>query len=230
MSTCTINTTCTNGVCGGGQPANQGGACDDGKACTNNDKCNNGTCSGSTIVACANNDGCCPQGCTQANDNDCNCNTNLALTATPSMSPGGGSPPSYGPEQMNNQVGKAVCNWAWISNNTVPNGQWFEYDWAQPVTIGSIYVETENGLGGQPPCNSPAGRNLASGTIQYWNGASWVTSTTWSGQHADLKIDLPAPVTTTKIRLFDVTTDPGNGNSAIYEWHVYGGTGCMPPP
>ena len=112
----------------------------------------------------------------------------------------------------------------------MPSGAFYEYDWAQPVTIGSFYVETVNGLNPGPPCGNPAGRNLASGTVQYWNGASWVTSMTWSNEHADLKINLPAPVTTTKLRLFDVTTDPGNGNSLIYEWHVYGGTNCMPPP
>lgn len=228
-STCVTGSTCTNGVCGGGVPANQGGVCDDSKACTTNDKCSNGVCAGTAIVACANNDGCCPAGCSSVNDNDCTCNINLALTASGSMS-SGGSPPSYGPEELNNQVGKNVCNWAWVNNNTAPSGAYFQYDWPAPVTIGSFYVETDNGLNPGPPCNSPAGRNLASGTVQWWNGASWVTSTTWSGQHGDLKIDLPAPVTTTKLRLYDVTTDPGNGNSLIYEWHVYQGSGCMPPP
>ena len=44
---------------------------------------------------------------------------------------------------MNNQIGKNVCNWAWVNNNTAPSGAYFQYDWPQPVTIGSFYVETE---------------------------------------------------------------------------------------
>ncbi len=69
---CTVNEACNNGVCTNGAPANQGGACNDGNACTGPDLCNNGVCAGAQIVACANGDGCCPAGCTLAQDDDCN--------------------------------------------------------------------------------------------------------------------------------------------------------------
>lgn len=69
---CTSNETCTNGVCGGGAPANQGGACDDKNDCTAADVCANGVCAGTPIVNCINGDGCCPSGCTLAQDDDCN--------------------------------------------------------------------------------------------------------------------------------------------------------------
>lgn len=44
--------------------------CDDGDVCTENN-CENGHCSYETIILCANEDGCCPSDCTNANDNDC---------------------------------------------------------------------------------------------------------------------------------------------------------------
>ena len=44
--------------------------CNDSDFCTT-DSCSGGTCSHVTITSCANNDGCCPVGCTSANDNNC---------------------------------------------------------------------------------------------------------------------------------------------------------------
>src|SRR5262249_33719216 len=69
---CTAGEACAAGKCVGGVPANQGGACDDGDACTTVDTCNNGACVGSAPIGqCAAGDGCCPAGCTMANDPDC---------------------------------------------------------------------------------------------------------------------------------------------------------------
>jgi hypothetical protein len=222
---CTTGEKCSNGTCGSGSPTNQGGACNDGKACTMNDSCANGVCAGTPIVACANNDGCCPVGCTNATDNDCTCNVNLALAATASASPGSGSVSPYTPSVMNDGIGKTCSGWGWVGDGPAPAGSWAELDWPNPVTIGSIYVETENGT--SPMCGT-SGRNIASATLQWWNGSSWVTSTQWSNQNADIKLDLPAPVTTTKLRMFDMTAS--NLNSIVWEWHVYQGAGCAPPP
>lgn len=47
-----------------------GSECNDGNGCTT-DSCNSGTCSHISITSCTNSDGCCPNGCTVANDNDC---------------------------------------------------------------------------------------------------------------------------------------------------------------
>lgn len=228
-NTCTVSEACNSGLCSGGQPANNGGTCDDGKACTANDSCAGGVCAGTAIVQCVNNDGCCPAGCTNAVDNDCNCSVNLALTATASISSGGAGSP-YSPSEMNNGINKNTCQWAWVDDNTGPTGAWIEYQWPQPVTIGSFYIETENGLISGPPCNNGLGRNVRSGTVQYWSNNAWATSTTFANKNGDVQIDLPQAVTTTRLRVFDLTTDPGNGNSIIYEWHVYGGTACVPPP
>ncbi len=223
---CTMGETCSNGACNGGVPANQGGACDDGNTCTTNDACNNGACAGVAITQCISNDGCCPSGCTFNNDNDCNCQVNLASSATASVSGGGSSPP-YTPSEMNNGVPEGVCQWAWVSNSTAPSGAWAQLQWAQPVTIGSFYIYTENANGGGA-CGAPAGRNIASATVQWWDGAQWVTATTFSGKTDDVQINLVPAVTTTRLRLYDMTSSPGNGNSLIYEWLVYQAPNCMP--
>ncbi len=73
LNACTSGETCSNGLCGGGQPANMGGTCDDHDACTTVDTCGqNGQCVGSApITQCVSGDGCCPSGCSLADDTDC---------------------------------------------------------------------------------------------------------------------------------------------------------------
>jgi len=98
---CSVNNTCSAGVCGGGSPKDcsgltagcdlgvcdaatgqcttmtvmNGQTCDDLDGCTTGELCTNGMCSGGTLTtACSGamtNDGCCPSGCTVANDLDC---------------------------------------------------------------------------------------------------------------------------------------------------------------
>jgi hypothetical protein len=174
---------------------------------------------------CVDNDGCCPTGCSLNTDNDC-CGVNLALSATPFTSEGGLA--AYAPTQLNNGVAEAndCFYYSWVKSSQTPAGAYFEYDWPTPVTIRSIYIDTANGQNGNN-CN-PTGRNVKSASVQYWTGSAWATATTFGGQHDDIALTLPSPVTTTKLRLFDVTTDPGNGNALIHEWYVYGGAGCTP--
>jgi hypothetical protein len=69
---CTTAEACFNGACTGGMPANQGVMCDDKNDCTASDVCSNGKCAGTSIVSCQDADGCCPNGCTLAQDDDCN--------------------------------------------------------------------------------------------------------------------------------------------------------------
>ncbi len=98
MDLCTVNKTCSAGVCQGGGPKDcsgltagcnigqcdtntgqctampvpNGGLCDDLNACTTGEICTNGTCAGgSNITACVNGDNCCPSTCNETNDVDC---------------------------------------------------------------------------------------------------------------------------------------------------------------
>jgi hypothetical protein len=216
-------------MCGGGTPTNEGMSCMNGNACQTNDKCMNGSCVGTPVTACLDNDGCCPPGCTLANDNDCNCMVNVALGATP-LTSGGGSVPPHTPAEMNNGIGKSNCAaFAWINNGTTPTAAFFELDWAMPVTIGSFYIEAAeaNGTG---QCPMISGRNIASADVQTWNGSTWVTALSFSGKSGDVQINIQPSVTTTKLRLFNVTSSPGNGNSLMFEWHVFGAPNCTPAP
>jgi hypothetical protein len=164
------------------------------------------------------------------NDSDCNCNVNIALMAVGSTS-GGGSSMGFLPLEMNNGIGKSHCGeFSWILNGPTPNGAWWELDWTAPQTIASFYIEasTANGIG---QCTEASGRNINSADVQWWNGSAWVTATSFSGQSGDIQLNLTPPVVTTKLRLFNVTSSsPGNGNSLMFEWHVFSAPGCIPPP
>jgi len=131
---------------------------------------------------------------------------------------------------MNNGVGQGVCTWSWIDSGQVPMGTFFQLTWPAPVAVRSMYIDTENGTNPGPLCNHPTGRNIASGTVQWWNGLTWVTAATFSGMNDDFQLELLAPVTTTRLRLIDVTSGPGTGNAVLYEWHVYSVADCAPPP
>jgi hypothetical protein len=163
-------------------------------------------------------------------DNDCdsvtdpNCCTNVAPQATPSISSGGSTPP-YTPSEMNDGVGQSCTGWAWVSNGPTPSGAWFQYTWPSPQLIGSFYVDGENATA--PACSS-TGRDIKTATVQYWDGSTWVTAGTLANQE-NYMFTFPSQVTTTMIRLYDVTTSAGNGNSMIYEWYVYPTSNCPTP-
>ena len=207
-------------------PAADGTPCNDGVACTSGDNCRAGSCAGAPITACINGDGCCPSSCQGSTDSDCPTCVNRALTAIASSSGGGTN--NFGPDKMNDGIGEMPCSTNhWINNSSTSSG-WIELDWPSPVTIASIYIETPNVDGS--PCTTVAGRNIQSAVIEWWNGANWVTLKSLSGLTNDIKTDFPG-VTTNKLRLSSVLSGPGtNGNSIIYEWHVYSQPGCTPPP
>jgi hypothetical protein len=98
---CTVNKTCSAGACVGGVPKDcsnltedcnlgecdtttgacvatplmEGDPCDDLDGCTSGEVCTTGSClGGMPVTACSVvPDGCCPTGCTAANDDDCGC-------------------------------------------------------------------------------------------------------------------------------------------------------------
>jgi hypothetical protein len=131
-------------------------------------------------------------------------------------------------------VGVSCSSFAWVSDSTVASGAWIQLTWPAPVLIGSFYIVTENGQA--PACGPPngtvqTGRNLAGGTVQTWNGQTWVTAGSFSGQIGNVQFNLPSPVSTTMLRIFNTVSSPGVGmNSIIHQWHVYSGTNCLPPP
>jgi hypothetical protein len=208
--------------------------CNDNNACTQN-VCNsgNGSCSYPTVQTCSNNDGCCPAGCSAGADNDCDCD-NFADQATTSSSGGGLNSTGYGPINLNDNVSEAQCLsmgcnqcFAWITNSASSTG-WFQLQWPNQRTIGSVYIEGENGT--NPGCSSQ-GRNLRSGNLQYWNGNNWVNAASFNNNNDDLAWDFNPPLTTDRLRLANVTAGPSGfaQNSMLFEWYVYQPLGCFPP-
>ena len=88
-----------------------------------------------------------------------------------------------------------------------------------------MYIETDNAS--SPMCGT-GGRNVESGTVQWWNGSGWQTATTFQSQSDDIQLNFSPKLNTTKLRVFDVTASPGNGNSLIFEWYVWAGSNCTP--
>jgi hypothetical protein len=103
---CTVDKTCTAGVCQGGNPKDcsnltigctlgvcdvntgqcqgqavmNGQLCDDLDACTTGEICTNMNCGGGTaITACVNGDNCCPMNCNENNDIECAIDPDLVL-------------------------------------------------------------------------------------------------------------------------------------------------------
>jgi hypothetical protein len=69
-----------------------------------------------------------------------------------------------------------------------------------------------------------SGRKLAGGTIQWWNGSTWVSDGTVSGEPDDWGWQFTPEVTTTAIRIYGAHayhTGGQTSNPIIYEWDVY---------
>jgi hypothetical protein len=135
---------------------------------------------------------------------------------------------------MNDGLASGCGMFTWVATaGTSAGTAYIELTWPAAVTIGSFYIETVNSLGTAPACGTGAGRNVASGTVQAWNGQTWVTVGGFSGQGGQfVQYNLPSMVSTTALRIYGLaaTAGLGNGNSVIFQWHVYSRVNCMPPP
>ena len=175
--------------------------------------------------------------CNDNQDNNCDgqvdegCSidcANIAPQATPTTT-SGGQEPGYGPQRLNNGVGQTCTEWSWIFNTDTSSGKWFQYEWPTPRTIGSFYVDGMNATA--PSCPSSQGRDIKSAIVQWWNGMGWVNAGMLSNQENYMFV-FPTPVTTTKLRLWDVKTSTVGfaQNSVIFEWYVFPGSNCPTPP
>lgn len=193
---------------------------DDGMECTK-DSCEPTSGVAHTpITACnAQPDGCCPSGCTTANDPDCLSCTNLALTATPdSDSPADGSI-DYGPVNLNDGLITTNCTkYCWVET-AQGVGASFYYTWPSPVKVASMRIVSNP----QPMCGSGS-HVLSGGTIETWDGANWKPALSFNNKQGTYVIDLPTPVLTTKVRI--TNTQVVGFNPQMYEWQIFNKTGC----
>lgn len=195
------------------------GAC--GVACGSGESCGGGKCACGTVVGTVGGGPACLGGtsCVSGLCQSCNPSENLAPQATATSS-GGGSAADYLPAQMNNTLLESSCKFHWVSAGSTASGAWVQYTWTKNVTVGSVWFDTVPASSGV--CSTTAGRALAGGKLQYWTGSAWSTLTTIAGKANDWSASF-SPVTTTKLRLYDLvaTTSGFASNPIIFEWRVF---------
>jgi hypothetical protein len=109
----------------------------------------------------------------------------------------------------------------WVDTDDFANGEWIRLDFLNTVTVGRVEIDTGNAW--SPTCLG-SGRTLAAGTIQYWNGASWITAGSVSGRTDDWSYSFSSPVSTTRLRIYNIYATDVTGqksNPVIFEWRVY---------
>jgi hypothetical protein len=190
------------------------GAC--GVGCGVNETCDGGACRCGNTVGALGGGKACPVVCVNNACATCTPTQNIAQLATPTSS-GGGPIAGYDPPEMNNGSLQASCTFHWVTAGTTPSGKWIQYCWPCAVLVGSVWFDTSPAAGS---CGMSAGRTLAGGTLQHWNGSGWSTLGTISGKTDDWSYAF-TPVSTTKLRLYDLVSSGAAGNPMIYEWRVF---------
>jgi serine-aspartate repeat-containing protein C/D/E len=149
-------------------------------------------------------------------DSTCGMGANVAPSATASSSGGGVTTYNRGPEEMNDGNLQASCDFHWINSGTSPGGTaWIQLTWSTAQTLHSIWFDTGAGV-----CSISSGRELEGGTVEWWNGSSWVSDGVESGHVADWSHTFASPVTTTSIRLYGAYAY-STSNAVIFEWQAY---------
>ena len=158
----------------------------------------------------------CPSGCAGSS---CVCGqgANVAPAAVASISAGSPDQVTYGPQKMNDGQYEPSCGWCWFTAPAPPT-PWMQLSWPSPRELWGFSVDTVNQSSAS--CIYTDSRTLAGGTVQWWNGASWVTDGTVSGKTNDWEYQFSSPVTTTSIRLYNAYSSP-NDNPVVFEWQAF---------
>jgi hypothetical protein len=209
---------------------NPGGgmACDSGQL----GECAAGTthCNGGSIQ-CVPNQTAVTEICGNGLDDDCNgqadngCCGNIALSASGAVNPGGGTIAPYNAASLNNSVGENCSQWAWMGNSSTSSG-WATLTWSSAQTVGSMYIDSEHATA--PACGT-SGRDIKSATVQYQNLSNgWVSvGTIQNGEN--YMFTFSSPVQAKAVRLTNVLSSAGNGNTIVFEWYVFATAGCPTP-
>ena len=228
------NPSCQNEYCGDGVTQTAlGEECDDGdnssgdgcNASCQEEYCGDGIVQSGLGEECDDGNNNSGDGCSSNCQSECDPTLNLALSATAYTSGGGSG--DYGPASMNDDYDESQCQtyrYCWVSAPDSPSGDWIEYRWSSPVTVASLFIDTQ--LWSDYTCvdGTQTGRTLAGGTIQYWNGSSYVSVGTVSNQSDDWSYSLSSPVQTTRLRINGVhasTLGSQDSNPVIFEWQVF---------
>lgn len=138
--------------------------------------------------------------------NSLSAQTNLApLATTNGQGSGGITPYLWNWNTINDgNLGTCGTQTAFIWTNSPPNGtEYMEWEWSQQYPIDKITIHhAETG-----------GRFLTGGTIQYWNGSTWVNHHTFSGLPQVCINDIVFPICVTN-RLRIANWVPGTGQNS----------------
>jgi hypothetical protein len=150
---------------------------------------------------------------------DCGCGqgTNIAPQATASSSGGGEEVYERGPSELNDGNLQSTCTFHWITAGTSPGSSYIQLNWGTARTLWGFWIDSLYSY--ETPCSVNANRQLAGGTIQWWNGSSWVTVQSLTNQNGDWSYQFPGPITTTALRIYGIYA--GIYNPVVFEWRVY---------
>jgi hypothetical protein len=160
-------------------------------------------------------------------------NTNIAMWAKAQGSPGTTPYTGWAPYQVqrwNDNVLYGQNAFVWC-NGVGSGGNWMQYTWSTPVTIGGFAIWQFRPTGTR--------QLIGSADMQYWDGSSWNSI---GGYHAIKENiytvgqpyykELPKAVTTTAFRLVDLIgyAFPSGqvSNPSVAEWQVFPGTSGIP--
>ena len=143
--------------------------------------------------------------------------TNIAPAAVANHSGGGSAAFGFGPSNYNDRViSPGIFGWVATTGNPTTTTSWIEYTWPTAQRIQRIRIFND-GI---------ATRALAGGTIQVWNGVTYVNvmnfNTLPPGPQLTFDIILPTFQTTTRLRITNLYMyGSQNSNPAIREIEVY---------
>jgi hypothetical protein len=113
------------------------------------------------------------------------------------------------------------CEFNWMSGGLYPSGAWYELEWADPVRICQIWVDTKT----QPAeCGANPNRGLHGADIQTWDGFHFVDEGSTTNANDDWEFVIPTCPITTSLRLYNVgpvSTEFQSDNPVLYELKVY---------
>lgn len=163
--------------------------------------------------------------------------SNIAPCAIASSS--GGGLDDFGPEMMNDGVGKEECSYHWV--RTRKNGQkktgWIQLNWNKAVTVTRMILQTTDcnkscGEDSKDPYYIDPGRNVGNGIVQYLDTdeTTWITDDEFFDEIGDVTYSFAKPITTKAIRIKKISPftlcDGQQSNPVIFEWKVYGTPSC----
>ena len=123
----------------------------------------------------------------------------------------GGGSGVYGPEKYNDGI---FIDWGWTSTGANPDpNAWIQFDWGSNAkSVGEITFFRV----------SLTTRCMTTGTIQYWNGTTWINHFNFNLGTTALTVAVTFPaVTTTRLRVTNITTvGSQTSNPNFYEIEI----------